>query len=66
MVEGSHDEFVPLSVNEKPLMDLKQLLLMHVPSTINSAARQRFAHLIDQALQGNDHYDNDSSGHLYI
>ena len=64
MVEGSHDEFVPLSVNEKPLMELKQLLLMQVPSTINSAARQRFAHLIDQALQGNDHYDN--SGHLYI
>ena len=52
MVEGSHDDFVPLRVNETPLMELKQLLLMHVPSSINNDARERFTHLIDQALRG--------------
>ncbi|KAK7467842.1 hypothetical protein BaRGS_00036913 [Batillaria attramentaria] len=40
------------SVNEKPLLELKQLLLMHVPSSITSEARQRFSCLIDQALEG--------------
>ncbi|KAK7095830.1 uncharacterized protein [Littorina saxatilis] len=50
LVEGSHDTFVPLSINEQPLLELKQLLLMHVPSSITDEARQRFFMLIDQAL----------------
>ncbi|KAK7095814.1 uncharacterized protein [Littorina saxatilis] len=50
LVEGSHDTFVPLSINEQPLLELKQLLLMHVPSSITDKARQRFVMLIDQAL----------------
>lgn len=49
-VEGTRVDVVPPGVNEQPLQELKQLLLMHVPSSVNSAARQRFVNLIDQAL----------------
>ncbi|XP_076438937.1 uncharacterized protein LOC143277875 [Babylonia areolata] len=51
-LEGCGDDFVPLSVAEKPLVALKQLLLMHIPASITDTARSQFSQLIQQALSG--------------
>lgn len=52
MVEGCCEDFVPVSVSDKPLTELKQLLLMHIPSTITDKACLQFSQLIEQALSG--------------
>ena len=51
-VESPCEEFVPLSVKENPLLELKQLLLMHTPSSVTDEARSRFTQLLHEALQG--------------
>ncbi|KAL8563909.1 hypothetical protein ACOMHN_049565 [Nucella lapillus] len=50
MVEGCSENFVPLRISDKPLTELKQLLLMHTPSTVTDKARLQFSQLIQQAL----------------
>ncbi|XP_067686771.1 uncharacterized protein [Haliotis asinina] len=51
-VEGSCENYVAMSINEHPLQDLRQLTLMHVPSSLTSEVKDKFTALLSQAFEG--------------
>ncbi|PVD36348.1 hypothetical protein C0Q70_03327 [Pomacea canaliculata] len=51
-LEGSSESYVPLQVEARPLVDLKQLVLMHVPTSVSDVSRQKFTDLISEMLSG--------------
>ncbi|XP_041355385.1 uncharacterized protein LOC121373009 [Gigantopelta aegis] len=51
-IEGSSSGYVAMAINETPLQELRQLTLMHVPSSITEEVRERFQRLIHQCLDG--------------
>lgn len=52
LLEGSSESYVPLQVEARPLVDLKQLVLMHVPTSVSDVSRQKFTDLISEMLSG--------------
>ncbi|ESO91024.1 hypothetical protein LOTGIDRAFT_233515 [Lottia gigantea] len=50
-VEGSHHDYVPTSINEGPIQELKQLTLMHVPSSLDDKSKQQFQTLITDLMK---------------
>lgn len=53
-VEGSDINITAPEVNESCLLELKQLTLMHIPSSITDEARQKFQDLVHKLFEGQD------------
>ncbi|XP_071104057.1 uncharacterized protein [Haliotis cracherodii] len=51
-VEGSFDNYVAMSINELPLQELRQLTLMHVPTSLTSEVKDKFGALLSKVFEG--------------
>ena len=51
-VEGSDVNITAPELNDSYLLELKQLTLMHVPSSITDDARKKFEDLIHKLFEG--------------
>ncbi len=51
-LEGTAVDFESTRVSEKILQQLRQLMLMHIPSSITPDVRQQFQSLLQQVLTG--------------
>ena len=52
VIEGSHLCYVAMEINQRPLLELRQLTLMHIPISITEDVRGKFEDLIHQCLDG--------------
>ena len=52
VIEGSDVNITAPEVNESCLLELKQLTLMHIPSSITEEARQKFQELLNKLFEG--------------
>ena len=57
-VEGSDINITAPEVNESCLLELKQLTLMHIPSSITDEARQKFQDLVHKLFEGTGYCAN--------
>ena len=53
-IEGTAVNIEPVVVKEESLQELRQLLLMHIPSSITKDVRQQFQELILKIFEGNN------------
>ncbi|KAL5019834.1 hypothetical protein ScPMuIL_002726 [Solemya velum] len=51
-VEGSHEFFSPCVLNQAFLQELRQLMLMHIPSSITEDVRKKFESLLLKTFHG--------------
>ena len=51
-MEGSDVNITAPELNESRLLELKQLTLMHIPSSITDDARKKFEDLIHRLFEG--------------
>ncbi|XP_050395720.1 uncharacterized protein LOC126814540 [Patella vulgata] len=50
--EGSHHDYCATTINEGPIQELKQITLMHIPSSLTQKAKENFNRLITELMRG--------------